>query len=79
MGTGSFGRSGGISLGSIFSIPVGEQTTLQQGLQIDMVKDGKFIYSASGVVELESKDSISIQNKLDELVIRLLEQYPPKK
>ena len=79
LGTGSFGRSGGISLGSIFSIPVGEQTTLQQGLQIDMVKDGKFIYSASGVVELESKDSISIQNKLDELAIRLLEQYPPKK
>jgi hypothetical protein len=63
-------------LGSIFSIPVGEQTTLQQGLQIDMVKDGTFVYSASGAVELESKDSISIQNKLDELVIKLLEQYP---
>ncbi|MFZ8198340.1 DUF4136 domain-containing protein [Alteromonas portus] len=76
LGTGSFGRSGGISLGSIFSIPVGEQTSLQQGLQIDMVKDGKFIYSASGSVELESKDSISIQKKLDELVIKLLEQYP---
>ena len=76
LGTGSYGRSGGISLGSIFSIPVGEQTTLQQGLQIDMVKDGKFIYSASGAVELESKDSISIQNKLDELVVKLLEQYP---
>jgi len=76
LGTGSYGRSGGISLGSIFSIPVGEQTTLQQGLQIDMVKDGTFVYSASGAVELESKDSISIQNKLDELVIKLLEQYP---
>jgi len=76
LGTGSFGRSGGISLGSIFSIPVGEQTTLQQGLQIDMVKDSKFIYSASGVIELESKDSISIQKKLDELVIALLEKYP---
>ena len=58
---------------------MGEQTTLQQGLQIDMVKDGKFIYSASGAVELESKDSISIQNKLDELVVKLLEQYPAKR
>lgn len=76
LGTGTFGRSGGISLGSIFSIPVGEQTSFQQGLQIDIVKDGKFIYSASGSVELESKDSISIQKKLDELVIKLLEQYP---
>lgn len=78
LGTGSFGRSGGISLGSIFSIPVGEQTSLQQGLQIDIVKDGKFIYSASGIVELESKDSISIQKKLDELVTTLLEQYPTR-
>ena len=79
LGTGTFGRSGGISLGSIFSIPVGEQTSFQQGLQIDIVKDGKFIYSASGSVELESKDSISIQNKLDELVTSLLEQYPRNK
>lgn len=76
LGTGTFGRSGGISLGSIFSIPVGEQTSLQQGLQIDIVKDGRFIYSASGSVELESKNSISIQKKLDELVTALLEQYP---
>ena len=78
LGTGAFGRSGGISLGSIFSIPVGEQTSFQQGLQIDIVKDEKFIYSASGSVELESKDSISIQNKLDELVTSLLEQYPAR-
>tara|TARA_Y100000296_G_scaffold35043_1_gene40611 strand:+ start:77 stop:673 length:597 start_codon:yes stop_codon:yes gene_type:complete len=78
LGTGTFGRSGGISLGSIFSIPVGEQTSFQQGLQIDIVKDEKFIYSASGSVELESKDSISIQNKLDELVTSLLEQYPAR-
>lgn len=79
LGTGTFGRSGGISLGSIFSIPVGEQTSLHQGLQIDMVKDGTFIYSASGTVELEAKDSISIQNRLDELVIKLLAQFPPNK
>ncbi|WP_421131744.1 DUF4136 domain-containing protein [Alteromonas sp. A079] len=76
LGTGRFGRSGGISLGSVFSIPVGEQTSLHQGLQIDVVKDGTFIYSASGAVELEANDSISMQNKLDELVIKLLEQYP---
>ncbi|MDY6977967.1 MAG: DUF4136 domain-containing protein [Pseudomonadota bacterium] len=78
LGTGTFGRSGGISLGSIFSIPVGEQTSFQQSLQIDIVKDGNFIYSASGSIELESKDSISIQNKLDELVTSLLEQYPAR-
>ena len=76
LGTGSYGRSGGISLGSIFSIPVGEQTSLQQGLQIDMVKDGKFIYSAAGSTELDGKDSISIQNSLNELVSELLNPYP---
>ena len=79
LGTGSYGRSGGISLGSIFSIPVGEQVSFYQGLEIDIVKEGKFIYSASGSVELESKDSISVQAKLDELVEQLLEQYPTKR
>ena len=76
LGTGSYGRSGGISLGSIFSIPVGEQTSLHQRLQIDMVKDGKFIYSAAGSTELDGKDSISIQNSLNELVSELLNPYP---
>lgn len=78
LGTGSFGRSRGISIGSIFSIPVGEQTTLQQSLQIDIVKDGNFIYSASGSIDLKAKDSISVQNALDELIGTLLEQYPQR-
>ena len=78
LGTGSYGRSSGISLGSIFSIPVGEQTTLQQSLQIDIVKDGNFIYSASGSIDLKAKDSISVQNALDELIGTLLEQYPQR-
>jgi hypothetical protein len=78
LGTGSYGRSGGISLGSIFNIPVGEQVSLHQTLQIDIVKNGQFIYSASGSIELEKKDSISVQQKLDELVTTLLAQYPNK-
>ena len=78
LGTGSYGRSGGISLGSIFNIPVGEQVSLHQTLQIDVVRNGQFIYSASGSVELEKKDSISVQQKLDELVNTLLAQYPSK-
>lgn len=78
LGTGSYGRSGGISLGSIFNIPVGEQVSLHQTLQIDIVKDGQFIYSASGSIKLESKDSLSVQQKLDELISSLLAQYPSK-
>ena len=78
LGTGSYGRSGGISIGSIFSIPVGEQVSIYQHLQIDIVKDGRFVYSASGHVELDSKDSISVQQKLDELVIQLLDRYPSR-
>jgi len=76
LGTGSYGRSGGISLGGIFSIPVGEQVSFYQVLDINIMRDGHFIYSASGSIELESKDTISVQAKLDELVDRLLLEYP---
>ena len=76
LGTGVFGRSSGISLGSIFSIPVGDQVTQYQNLQIDIVKDGDFIYSAAGSAELETHDSITIQTALTDLVSALLEQYP---
>lgn len=76
LGTGSFGRSGGISLGSIFTVPVGEQVSVYQNLQIDVIKDGQFIYSATGSAELEKSDSISIQQSLTELVGELLASYP---
>ena len=78
LGTGIFGRSGGLSLGSIFSLPVGEQVTQYQNLQIDMVHNNEFIYSAAGSAELESKDSISVQQKLEQLVEVLLATYPAK-
>lgn len=76
LGTGVFGRSGGISLGSIFSVPVGEQVTEYQNLQIEVVQDGEFIYSAAGRAELESSDSITVQQALTELVEALLEPFP---
>ncbi|MBU3022035.1 DUF4136 domain-containing protein [Aestuariibacter sp. A3R04] len=78
LGTGTFGRSGGISLGSVFSVPVGEQESQYQNLQIDVVKGGQFIYSAVGSTELDAKDSIAIQQNLTELVTALLAPYPAK-
>ena len=76
LGTGVVGRSGGISLGSIFSVPVGEQVTEYQNLQIEVVQDGEFIYSAAGSAELEANDSISVQQALSELVVTLLQPFP---
>lgn len=76
LGTGVFGRTTGISLGSIFSIPVGEQVTRYQNLQIDVVKDGTYIYSAAGSTELEASDSITVQRQLTSLVRELLQPYP---
>lgn len=78
LGSGVFGRSGGISLGSIFSVPIGERVTQYQNLQIDVVRGDTFIYSALGSVEVESTDSVTIQNKLGELVANLLEAFPAK-
>ncbi|QJR82887.1 DUF4136 domain-containing protein [Alteromonas pelagimontana] len=78
LGTGVFGRSTGISLGSIFSVPVGEQVSQYQNLQIDIIEDGAFIYSAVGSAELDANDSITIQKELTSLVRELLQPYPAK-
>lgn len=78
LGTGVFGRHSGISLGSIFSVPVGDQVSQYQTLQIDMVKDGTFVYSAVGSAELDANDSITIQRELTNLVNELLAPYPNK-
>ena len=50
--------------------------SVYQNLQIDVIKDGQFIYSATGSAELEKSDSISIQQSLTELVGELLASYP---
>ncbi len=79
LGSGTFGRSGGISIGSVFSIPVGEQFTEYQNLQIDITKENTFVYSASGSTEIKSNDAITVQRALNELVESLLANYPTNK
>lgn len=79
LGSGTFGRSGGISIGSVFSIPVGEQFTEYQNLQIDVTKENTFVYSASGSTKIEANDAITVQRALDELVESLLDNYPNTK
>lgn len=78
LGTSVFGSATGLSLGSIFSVPLGEQSTQYQTLQIDVVQNGEFVYSASGRTELEAQDSIAVQRELTELVRKLLASYPTK-
>ena len=76
LGSGTFGRSGGISIGSVFSIPVGEQFTEYQNLQIDITKKNTFVYSASGSTEIKANDAITVQRALKQLVESLLDNYP---
>ncbi|QPG05536.1 DUF4136 domain-containing protein [Salinimonas marina] len=78
LGTSVFGSATGLSLGSIFSVPLGEQSTQYQTLQIDVVQNGEFVYSASGRTQLEAQDSIAVQRELTELVRKLLASYPAK-
>lgn len=75
-GFGDYGRSGGLSMGGIFSFPVAQRDLYYQGLVIDIAKDGHFIYRAGASIELESKDTISVQARLHQLVDSLLEEYP---
>ena len=79
LGSGIFGRSGGISIGSVFSIPVGEQFTEYQNLQIDVTKENTFVYTASGSTEIKASDAITVQRALNELVESLLDNYPNTK
>jgi hypothetical protein len=79
LGSGTFGRSGGISIGSVFSIPVGEQFTEYQNLQIDITRESTFVYSASGSTEIKANDAITVQRALNELVQSLLDNYPNTK
>ena len=79
VGTGWFGRATGISLGSVFSVPVGEQVSQYQNLQIDAIRNGTYVYSAAGSAELEAADNISIQQALNSLVGELLASYPAKR
>ena len=78
LGTGTYGRSGGISIGGIFSIPVGEQVSQYQNLQIDMKQKGTVIYSAVGSAKLEAADRITAQEALTTLVSELLAPYPQR-
>ncbi|GGF69654.1 DUF4136 domain-containing protein [Alteromonas lipolytica] len=78
VGTGLLGRVGGISLGSIFKVPVGEQVSQYQNLHIDIIQNGSFIYSAAGSAELKAADRITAQEALTKLVNELLEPYPAK-
>jgi len=75
-GFGDYGRSGGISMGGIYSFPIAQRDLYYQGLVIDIEKDGHFVYSAGASIELEAQDTISVQARLNKLVDKLLEEYP---
>jgi hypothetical protein len=76
LGTGTFGRSGAIMLGGVLSVPVGEQFSDYQNLQIEVINKSTVIYSASGSIEIESNDVIALQQALNQLVLSLLDSYP---
>jgi hypothetical protein len=63
-------------LGGVLSVPVGEQFTDYQNLQIEVINKSTVIYSASGSIEIESNDVIAVQQALNQLVLSLLDSYP---
>lgn len=77
LGTGIGGRSGGISLGSILSVPVGKQSVFYQNLRIDIFQGNTIIWSGVDEVEIETGNGIELQTKIDELVTNILTLFPP--
>ncbi|MEO9944559.1 DUF4136 domain-containing protein [Paraglaciecola sp.] len=77
LGTGFGGRSGGISLGSIVSLPLGKQETIYQSLRIDIQQGDRIIWSGIDEIEIDSGNSIELQTKIDELVAKILASFPP--
>ncbi|MFT2091114.1 DUF4136 domain-containing protein [Paraglaciecola sp. 2405UD69-4] len=77
LGTGIGGRSGGISLGSILSLPLGKQEIIYQSLRIDIQQGDKIIWSGIDEIEIDSGNSVELQTKIGELVESILRSFPP--
>lgn len=80
LGTGSYGNSGGIGIGTSVGVPLGSDTAKIQTIQIDIVdhKTNKLIWRGSDTYDFDAGGDEKAQDTV-KAVSRILAQFPPKK
>jgi len=79
LGTGSFGRSGGIGIGTSVGVPLGSDTAKIQTIQIDIIdtKTNKLIWRGSDSFDFDAGGDKKAQDTA-KAVSRILAQFPPQ-
>ncbi|ABM25973.1 conserved hypothetical protein [Shewanella sp. W3-18-1] len=80
LGTGTFGSSGGIGIGTSVGVPLGSDTAKIQTIQIDIVdpKTKKLIWRGSDSFDFDTGGDKKAQDTA-KAVSRILTQFPPQK
>lgn len=80
LGSGTWGSSGGIGLGTSIGIPLGSDTAKTQIIQIDIVdpKDKRLIWRGNGQYHFDQGGEEKAQG-INQTVIAILAQFPPQK
>ncbi|MFB2649086.1 DUF4136 domain-containing protein [Shewanella mangrovisoli] len=79
LGTGSFGRSGGIGVGTSVGVPLGSDTAKIQTIQIDIIdtKTNKLIWRGTDSFDFDGDGDKKAQDTA-KAVSRILAQFPPQ-
>ncbi|WP_164839196.1 DUF4136 domain-containing protein [Shewanella livingstonensis] len=80
LGSGSWGSGGGVSLGTSLGIPLGSDTAKMQTIQIDIIDpaDNRLIWRGNGQYNFDQGGEAKA-NSINETVVAILAQFPPKK
>lgn len=79
LGTGSYGRGGGASIGGSVSKPIGGDTLLYNTVQIDILAgdSDRLIWRSSDSFEIKGVDAQKKADAAQRLVTRILADFPP--
>lgn len=79
LGTGNVSRSGSISIGTIFSVPVGNDVIAPLILNISVLKDGKEVWFNADRININKNDLSNYPNQQKALVEKVLAPLALKK
>ncbi len=69
LGTGSYGRSGGISIGTNVIVPIGADTLLYAGVTVRIMVAGNLVWSATSYREIADSDILKAKSEaLSEII-----------
>ena len=79
LGTGSYGRSGGVSVGGSVNVPVGDQVKNYQTIQIEFISDTQIVWRGSSSARVNLNNAEQVKQVQEALITDILRQFPPGK